>query len=141
MKTRTFRLTILTAIGALTLSAASFSAGAFATDTPSPTPSATIDASDNADAEILTMLSSQVEVTQNSQLTDSTADSNVAEDSSEQSAFGSDIQNALLAGDTAAVAQLTAAESIVTSIDAPEIAAIASDDAAAQALILGLPQK
>lgn len=141
MNTKTFRLSILAAIGALTMSAVAFSSGAFANDIPSPTPAASADASDTADSEILSMLSNQVEVTQTTQLVDSSTDVNISEDSQEQTAFGSDIQAALLAGDTAAVAQLTAAESFVTSVDAPEIAAVASDDAAAQGLILGLPKK
>lgn len=132
---------MLTVIGVVTLSAATFISAASATDTPSPTPVASTDASAAADAEILSMLNAQVEVTQNAQLLDSSTDSNAAEDSQEQSAFGSDIQAARLAGDSVSAAQLIAAESIVTSIDVPEISAVASDDAAAQALILGLPQK
>lgn len=141
MKTKSFGLTMLSAIGVLTLSAMAFGTSASATDTPSPTPVVSTDASATADAEILSMLSTQPEVTLISQVVDSSTDSNAAEDSQEQSAFDADTKAAVLAGDTASAAQLTAAASIVTSIDAPEIAAVASDDAVAQALILGLPQK
>lgn len=141
MKSKSLGLTVLTAIGALTLSAVAFSSNASATDTPSPTPVVSADTSGSDDAEILSMLSAQTEVTQNAQVTDTSTDANTSEDAQEQSAFSADIQAALAAGDASSAAQLTAAASIVTSIDAPEIQAVAADDAEAHTLILGLPQK
>lgn len=141
MKTKSLGLSILTAIGALTFSAVAFGSNASATDTPSPSPTVTTDSSATADAEILSLLSTQIEVTQNSQAVDPSTDSNASEDAQEQAAFDADIKAAVLAGDSASAAQLTVAASIITSIDSQEIAAVASDDAEAQTLILGLPQK
>ena len=141
MKSKSLGITVLTVIGALTFSAIASGSSASATDTPSPTPVVSTDTSGSDDAEILSLLSAQTEVTQNAQVTDTSTDSNTSEDAQEQSVFNADIQAAVAAGDTSAAAQLTAAASIVTSIDAPEIQAVATDDAEAQALILGLPQK
>lgn len=141
MKSKSSGLTVLTAIGALTFSAIAFGSNASATDTPSPTPVISTDTSGSDDAEILSLLSAQTEVTQNAQVTDTSTDANTSEDAQERSAFSADIQAAVAAGDTSSAAQLTAAASIVTSIDAPEIQAVAADDAEAHTLILGLPQK
>lgn len=141
MKSKSLGLTVLTAIGALTFSAIAFGSNASATDTPSPTPVISTDTSGSDDAEILSLLSAQTEVTQNAQVTDTSTDANTSEDAQERSAFSADIQAAVAAGDTSSAAQLTAAASIVTSIDAPEIQAVAADDAEAHTLILGLPQK
>jgi len=132
---------MLAAISALTLSAVAFGTNASATDTPSPAPVVSTDSGVNDDAEILTLLSTQVDITDNSQEADASSDANKAEDAQEQATFDDDIKAAVLAGDADSAAQLTAAAAIVTTIDAPELQAVAADDAEAHTLIIGLPQK
>ncbi len=141
MKTKSFRFSMLAAISALTLSAVAFGTNASATDTPSPAPVVSTDSGVNDDAEILTLLSTQVDITDNSQEADASSDANKAEDAQEQATFDDDIKAAVLAGDADSAAQLTAAAAIVTTIDAPELQAVAADDAEAHTLIIGLPQK
>ncbi len=139
MKTKSFGFSVLAAIRALTLSAVAFGTNASATDTPSPSPVVSTDAGANDDAEISALISAQPDVTGNGQEADVSSDANKAEDAQEQAAFDGDIKAAVLAGDSDSASQLTAAASIVTSIDAPEIAAVAADDAEAHTLIIGLP--
>ena len=143
MKTKTFGFSVLTAISALTLSVVAFGSNASATDTASPSPSPVVStgAEVSDDAEILALLSNQPDVTENAEVVDTSTDENEAEDAIEQAAFDDDVQAAVLAGDSTSAAQLTASATIVTSIDSPEIAAIAADDAEAHTLIIGLPQK
>lgn len=143
MKSKSLGFSILAAISALTLSAVAFGTNASATDTvtPSPTPVVSTDSGANDDVEILTLLSAQPDVTSNAQDSDTSSDANMSEDTQEQATFDADIKAAVLAGDADSASQLTAAATIVTSIDVPEIQAVAADDAAAHALILGLPQK
>lgn len=141
MKTKSLGFSILTAVSALTLSAFVFGTNASATDTTSPAPVVSTDSGVNDDGEILTLLSALPDVIENRQEADDSADANKAEDAQEQAAFDDDIKAAVLAGDADSAAQLTAAASIVTSIDVPEIVAVAADDAEAHALIIGLPQK
>lgn len=143
MKTKSFGFSILAAVSALTLSAFVFGTNASATDTASPSPSPVVstDSGSSDDGEILTLLSAQPDVTDNGQEADVSSDANKTEDAQEQAAFDDDIKAAVLAGDSDSAAQLTAAASIVTSIDAPEVAAVAADDAEAHTLIIGLPQK
>jgi len=141
MKNKSLGFTILTAIGALTLSAVAFGTSASATDTPPPAPVVSTDSGASDDAEISALLSAQPEVTANAQEADTSIGANSSEDAQEQAAFDDDVKAAVLAGDTGSAAQLTAAAAIVTSIDVPEVQAMAADDAAAQALIIGLPQK
>jgi len=141
MKTKSFGFSILVAMSALTLSAVAFGTNASATDTPSPAPVVSTDSGSNDDGEILSLLSGQPDATVNVQEADVSIDANNSEDVQEQAAFDDDIKAAVLAGDADSAAQLTSAASIVTSVDAPEIQAVAADDAAAHALIIGLPQK
>lgn len=141
MKTKSFGFSILAAVSALTLSAFVFGTNASATDTVTPSPVVSTDSGSSDDGEILTLLSAQSDVTDNAQEADVSADANSAEDAKEQSSFDDDIKTAVLAGDADSAAQLTSAASIVTSIDAPEVQAVAADDAEAHALIIGLPQK
>lgn len=134
---------MLIAVSTLALSASVFGTSASATDTvsPSPSPVVSTDSGSSDDAEISTLLNSQQDVTSNPQDADATSDANKSEDSQEQATFDADIKAAVLAGDADSAAQLTAAAAIVTSVDAPEVAAIAADDAEAHALIIGLPSK
>jgi len=143
MKTKLFGFSMLTAISALTLSAVAFGTNASATDTatPSPAPVISTDSGANDDAEILTLLSAQSDVTDNTQVVDTLSDANKTEDALEQAAFDDDVKAAVLAGDSASAAQLTASAAILTSIDVPEVQAVAADDAEAHTLIIGLPQK
>lgn len=141
MKTKSFGFSILTAVSALTLSAFVFGTNASATDTPTPAPVVSTDSGSTDDGEILTLLSAQPEVVNNAQTADVSTDASNSEDASERALFDDDIKAAVLAGDADSAAQLTSAEAIVTAVDAPEIAAIAADDAEAHALIVGLPSK
>ena len=141
MKSKSFGFSILTGVSALALSALAFGTSAWATDTPTPPPTVSTASGAGDDVEISTMLSTQLEVADNAQEADSAIDANNAEDAQEQAAFDGDVKAAVLAGDADSAAQLTAAAAIVTSIDVPEIQAVATDDAAAHSLILGLPQK
>lgn len=141
MKTKSFGFSVLAAVSALTLSAFVFGTNASATDTATPSPVVSTDSGSSDDGEILTLLGAQSDVTDNAQEADVSSDANNAEDAKEQSAFDEDIKVAVLAGDADSAAQLTSAASIVTSIDAPEVQAVAADDAEAHALIIGLPQK
>lgn len=141
MKTKPFGFSILAAAGALTLSAFVFGTNASATDTATPSPVVSTDSGVGDDGEILALLGAQPDVSDNAQSADSTVDANRSEDATEQAAFDDDVKAAVLAGDADGAAQLTGAASIVTSIDAPELQAIAADDAEAHTLIIGLPQK
>jgi hypothetical protein len=141
MKRKPHGYSILVAIGALSLSTVALGASAFATDTPTPGPIVATDAGSNDDGEILSLLSAQPDVTANVQESDASIDANSSEDVQEQTVFNDDIKAAVLAGDADSAAQLTSAALIVTSVDAPEIQAVVADDAAAHALIIGLPQK
>lgn len=141
MKTKSFGFSLLTAVSVLTLSAFMFGTNASAADTSSPAPVVSSDSGSSDDVEILALLSSQPEVTDNSLAVDLSADANSSEDASERAAFDDDIKAAVLAGDADSAAQLTSAEATVTAVDASEIAAVAADDAEAHALILGLPSK
>lgn len=141
MKRKLFGSSVLVAVSALTLSAVAFGTNAFATDTPTIAPVVSTDAGSNDDGEILSLLSAQPDVTVNVQEVDASIDANNSEDVQEQAAFDGDIKAAVLAGDADSAAQLTSAALIVTSVDAPEIQAVTADDAAAHALIIGLPQK
>lgn len=141
MKTKSFGFSILVAISAFTLSAVAIGTNASAADTPTPAPVISTDSGSNDDGEILSLLSAQSDVTVNVQEADTSIDANNSEDIQEQTAFDDDIKAAVLAGDADSAAQLTSAALIVTTVDAPEIQAVAADDAAAHALIIGLPQK
>lgn len=141
MKSKSFGFSILAAVSALTLSAFVFGTNASATDTATPLPVVSTDSGVSDDGEILTLLSGQSDVTDNPQTIDVSADANKSEDAKEQATFDDDIKVAVLAGDSDTAAQLSAAASILTSIDAPEIQSVAADDAEAHALIIGLPQK
>ena len=146
MKTKSFGFTLLTAISAIALSAVAFGRNATATDTSSPSlsPVVSTDSGVNDEVEILSLVSNQSDVTENAQAADSTNDENETEDAIEQAAFDDDVKAAVLAGDSISSAQhqqRTASAAIVTSIDSPEVAAIAADDSEAHTLILGLPQK
>lgn len=141
MKNKSFGFSILAAVSALTLSAFVFGANASATDTATPSPVVSTDSGSSDDVEILTLLSTQPGVTDNGQEVDASSDANKTEDAQEQAAFDDDIKAAVLAGDSDSASQLTAAASIVTSIDVPEIQAVAADDAEAHTLIIGLPRK
>lgn len=132
---------MLAAISALALSAVAFGTNASATDTASPAPVVSTDSGSGDDVEILTLLSTQPDVTVNGEEADTSSDANKAEDAQEQAAFDDDIKAAVLAGDADSAAQLTASAAIVTTIDAPELQAVAADDAEAHTLIIGLPQK
>lgn len=129
------------AIGALTMSAVAFGTNASATDTPTPAPVVSTDSGSMDDGEILSLLSAQPDVTVNVQEADDSIDANKSEVVQERAAFDDDIKAAVLAGDADSAAQLTSAALIVSSVDAPEIQAVTSDDAAAHDLIIGLPQK
>lgn len=140
MKSKSLGFSIVAAISALTLSSVAFGTIASAADTATPSPVISTDSGASDDAEISTLLSAQP-VVSDAPEADTSSDANQSEDAQEQSSFDEDIKLAVLSGDTDSATQLTAAAAIVTSIDVPEIQAVASDAAVAQALILGLPKK
>ena len=143
MKNKLFGISVLVAMSALTLSAIAFGTSASATDTatPSPVPVVSTDTGSGDDAELLALLNTQADVINNVQDADNSISTNNVEDAQEQAAFDDDIKTAVLAGDADSAAQLTSAAAIVTSIDVPEVQAVAADDAVAHLLIIGLPQK
>ena len=103
MKTKTFGFSMLAAISVLTLSAVAFGTIASATDTPSPSPTPVVstDVGVSDDVEILTLLSTQIDVTANIQVdADTTSAANTEEDAQEQAAFDDDIKAAVLSGDS-----------------------------------------
>jgi hypothetical protein len=143
MKTKSFGFSLLTVISAFALSAVAFGTPASATDTatPSPSPVVSTDTGVSDEADLLALTNNESDVSENVQVGDSTTDEIQAEDTNEEAAFDDDVNAALLSGDNASADELKADAAIVTSIDTPEIAAIAADDTEAHNFILGISQK
>ena len=168
MKSQTVKVLVLPAVGALFLAMTTLGTSAFATDTVTPSPSASPTDSSSSDSsssdegdvsaavgDLQAVLDEQqgdnadvqsilgdVQV-ENSDVQEN--DSQVAEVNNENSAetasFSEDIAAANQAGENEDAAQLTESASIVTSVTVPVVSAMVADDTEAHNLIVGTPTK
>ncbi len=166
MKSKTVKVLVVPAVGALFLAMTALGTSAFATDTVTPSPSASptdSSSSDEADAtvaagtegDVQSVLDGQLgddgdvqailgdlQIENNDLLGDDAQVDEVNNDNNAQDAsFSEDITAANQAGENEDVAQLTQSASIVTSVTAPEVAAMTADDTEAHDLIAGTPTK
>ena len=162
------KLTALTTAGALALFGGAFASSASADSTPTPTPTISSASSSNAfDAEVndetvvqaligdnqdeLDILDAQVNAdvsnedspaeTPDTPEIDIEVDAINAENQQESDSFSEDVTQAEQSGNHDDAVELAAAASIVTSVTAPEVAAMASDDNEAHAILVGTVQK
>jgi len=163
MKSQTVKVLVLPAVGALFLAMTTLGTSAFATDTVTPSPSASPTDSSSSDegdvsaavGDLQAVLDEQrgdnanvqsilgdVQV-ENSDVQEN--DSQVAEvnneNNEETASFSEDIAAANQAGENEDAAQLTESASIVTSVTVPEVSAMVADDTEAHNLIVGIPTK
>jgi len=166
MKSKTVKVLVVPAVGALFLAMTVLGSSAFATDTVTASPSASpSDTSSSDEGDVLAVLDvgTGVETTLDEQQGDSADvqsilgdvqaensdvqenDSQVDEvnndNSAESAAFSEDIAAANQAGENEDAAQLTESASIVTSVTLPEVSAMVADDTEAHNLIVGIPTK
>lgn len=166
MKSKTVKVLVVPAVGALFLAMTALGTSAFATDTVTPSPSASptdTSSSDEGDTSVAMNDGTGDQVTEDAQQSDSVdvqailgdlqiensdvqeSDPQVDEvnndNNAEDASFNEDIAAANQAGEIEDAAQLTQSASIVTSVTAPELAAMTADDTAAHDLITGTPTK
>ena len=165
---RTMRLSVLTTVSALALFGGAFASSASADSTPTPTPTVStapnanpfdsqvndetnvqaligdnqdeqdmLDVLINADVNVGDVQSENVDIQEN----DNGVDEIDAENSQEGDVFNQDIAQADQNGNHDDAVELQIDASIVTSVTAPEAAAMASDDNEAHAILAGTVQK
>ena len=170
MKTtsKTMKISVITAASALALFGGAFVSTASADSTATPTPTVSpaptanpfdVQVNDESDAQALIgdnqdeldILNAQV----NADVSDEDAQAETpeapeidteveaidAENQQESDSFNEDITQAEQSGNHDDAVELAAAASIVTSVTAPEAAAMASDDNEAHAILVGTVQK
>ena len=152
MTSKRIKISVLPAVGALILAAAAFGSSAFATDTVTPTPSASPTISTTSDeGDVTVATNDEVDVqailgdlqveTADVQEIDDEVDAVNNENTQEQASFDEDINAANQSGNNEDSVQLADSASIVTSVTVPEVTAMTADDTEAHVLITGTPSK
>lgn len=152
MTSKRIKISVLPAVGALMLAAAAFGSSAFATDTATPTPSASPTVSTTSDeGDVTVVTDDEIEVqailgdlqdeNADVQENDNEVDAVNNENASEQASFDEDINAANQSGNSEDSVELTESASIITSVTAPEVDAMTADDTEAHVLITGTPSK
>jgi len=166
MKSKTVKVLVVPAVGALFLAMTALGTSAFATDTVTPSPSvspadssssdegdtsvavndetgdqATVDAQQSDDGDVQAILGELQIENSDLQGDDAQVDEVNNDNNAEDASFSEDISAANQAGENEDVAQLTQSANIVTSVTTPEVAAMTADDTEAHDLITGTPSK
>jgi len=166
MKSKTVKVLVVPAVGALFLAMTALGTSAFATDTVTPSPSVSptdSSSSDEADATVVSGTEGDVQSVLDGQLgddgdvqailgelqiensdlqgDDAQVDEVNNDNNAEDASFSEDISAANQSGENEDVAQLTQSANIVTSVTSPEVAAMSADDTEAHDLITGTTSK